>query len=942
MNDIYKETIIDLTKNSYSDATALPEKELVHIKQLNEINNLFKAQYDNIDTKDGNNDCCNNTISVFAKRGYGKTTFIKSFIHEINKNNYYNCCCLDIIDPSMLELKQHPFMHVLSIIHEKVEEYNNNNNNIKDPINERYESFISWNRAYKNLCKSLSVLDCVGESNFYKDWDDDVHIAKNGMKRAEAANNIRSYFKKYIDTSLILLNRRCFVLSFDDIDTNFSKGFDILESIRKYLTINKIITILTGDLSLYSKLIRQNLWTGFNSEYFNNEQKYSPNSMNEVSEIINQLEEQYLLKILKPENRITLDSIYEKIKNGQCNIEVKRNIDQECEDINKVYEQVSSKLGYSSTFPKIGVMTNFIMKLPIRTQMRILALINEEDDNPDNFVRGMIRIFRSDISLKSNLTEIDFANFDNFGLILDFFQKTNCLSRDISFLPETGDPTLDKPLFAIGGIINQKINKNIYLSFDYWIRVSYVRRSFDMANIPQMISYSEIDNDNSLNKSYCLSHAFHRSCEYSMEDAIMKPKVLPGVSEIDDYSNFAKEFNQNSIVGLALFETVSPSEKSTCFMSIYKLLASIGDLIKNYNEENDNRILLSLNTLSQFRSYLEPNKNVPEFRKDALEKRTIYDNFIFINFKEEFSKIEKWLYRNKKIHNSNQVSAYVLDRIFTRSYFSFSDIEKIKFHNAGEKLSYQIIAFLNAILVEESIDRGISNINLNSRSNTIEVFFNNLKITTRRNRLTFFSVMVSCPLLIDFIDPYYKNLIDKLENFNEDINVNDAVKYRILQNSIAFRKDAIESIDDKSQKSQNKALSYYQILEKIREYQLSKQNITRTKINNTHEFKPLESVKSDIINNIIEVEQDEKITFDKLFDNIKNVDNENSFTTYQNLYYTYLIKSLSLEKDKKDEKTMLEKEYDEFKKIEKSAFIGKIYETKEKSVYNTLCNIKLT
>ncbi len=106
MKDNYKETIIDLTKNSYSDATILPEEELIHTKQLEEIKELFKSQYENIENKNECNDCCNDTISVFAKRGYGKTTFVKSFIDEINNDKKYNCCCLDIIDPSMLELKQ--------------------------------------------------------------------------------------------------------------------------------------------------------------------------------------------------------------------------------------------------------------------------------------------------------------------------------------------------------------------------------------------------------------------------------------------------------------------------------------------------------------------------------------------------------------------------------------------------------------------------------------------------------------------------------------------------------------------------------------------------------------------------------------------------------------------------------------------------------------------
>ncbi|WP_434502414.1 hypothetical protein [Prevotella sp.] len=932
------ETIIDLTKNSYSDATVLPEEELMHIKQLVKIENLFKSQYDNIENKNECDDCCNDTISVFAKRGYGKTTFVKSFIDKINKNNDYNCCCLDIIDPSKLELKQHPFMYVLALIHEVVEKYIHKNDEMQNPNDENYESFVSWNKAYKNLCKSLSVLDCVGEPNFYKDWDDDVQIAKSGMKRAEDANNLKSNFVKYIDNSLILLHKKCFVLSFDDIDTNFSKGFEILESIRKYLTINKIITILTGDLSLYSKLIRQNLWTGFNSNYFSNEQKYSPDSMYEVSEIINQLEEQYLLKILKPENRITLDSIYEKTKNSHYTIKVKNKKNKTYKKIENIYNDVCILMGYSETFPKTAVMINFIMKLPIRTQMRILGLTSYDYKDKDDFVRGMIRIFRSDISLKSNLSEMDIDNLDNFGPILDFFKKTNCLSRDISFIPETGDLTLDKTLFALGGIINQKIDRSIYLSFDYWIRISYVRKAFEMDIIPQMISYSEINNDNSLNKSYCLSHAFRRSFEFTIDNTVMKPKILPGVCEIEDYSHFTKELNDNPIVGLVLFETASSSERSTCFISIYKLLASIGDIIRNYDktslEKSIGNISLRLNTLSQFRSYLEPNKNAPESRKDAIEKRTEFDHFNYTNFKDEASKITNWI-NQKQINDPNIISVYVLDRIFTRAYFSFSDIEKIRFHNAGEKLNYQIIAFLNAILVEESIDRGISEVNLNSKGNTIEIFFKNLYVTARKSKLLFFRTMLRCPLLIDFIDPYYKDLIYKLEHYSEEMNVSDTVKYIFLKNSIKYREIDIDILNHKVNNLESQASHYHTIVNNLRKYQHLKGSIINKEIEIDNDL------EIRIIKEASYLEDNQEFSFENLMNDIRNIRSESFISKCQDLYYKKIIESTSLRKKINIENSILKIEKIEKEKIEKSSFIGKTNEIKESSVNNTLCSIKL-
>ncbi len=77
------------------------------------------------------------------------------------------------------------------------------------------------------------------------------------MNKAKAFNNLEERFHIYIRETLKLLDKKCIVIPFDDIDTDFKKGFEILEVLRKYITSGQIITILTGDLELYSKLVRK-------------------------------------------------------------------------------------------------------------------------------------------------------------------------------------------------------------------------------------------------------------------------------------------------------------------------------------------------------------------------------------------------------------------------------------------------------------------------------------------------------------------------------------------------------------------------------------------------------------------------------------------------------------------------------------------------------------
>ncbi|MCD8079453.1 MAG: hypothetical protein LUF04_03295 [Bacteroides sp.] len=52
-------------------------------------------------------------------------------------------------------------------------------------------------------------------------------------------------------------------MAFDDVDTDFAKGWPVMETIRKYLTSPQLITILSGDINLYTLLIRKKQWENF-------------------------------------------------------------------------------------------------------------------------------------------------------------------------------------------------------------------------------------------------------------------------------------------------------------------------------------------------------------------------------------------------------------------------------------------------------------------------------------------------------------------------------------------------------------------------------------------------------------------------------------------------------------------------------------------------------
>ena len=61
------------------------------------------------------------------------------------------------------------------------------------------------------------------------------------------------------------------MLFFDDADNDFSKGWPVLETLRKYLTSPQLIILISGDLDLFSYLVRKKQWTNFGKALLKNE-----------------------------------------------------------------------------------------------------------------------------------------------------------------------------------------------------------------------------------------------------------------------------------------------------------------------------------------------------------------------------------------------------------------------------------------------------------------------------------------------------------------------------------------------------------------------------------------------------------------------------------------------------------------------------------------------
>ena len=257
-----------------------------------------------------------NSILIEGGRGSGKTTFLLNalhYLHDQSRDSSLNWFkgissklqVLPPIDPTLIETKEHIIIVIISLIDAALDDVKNNPDADRTAVNE----------SRRKMAEGLGLLDGIGKSKPYGDeWEDPEWIMSRGLRKARNGRAFEIKFQAYIYEALKILDKKAFVLAFDDVDTNFQHGRTILETMRKYLTSPQLVLLISGDLELYGRLVRRNIYDTFGK----NIMEYDPDVIGKektgISSAVQELEEQYLLKVVPPQNRISMMPLGEIIQ----------------------------------------------------------------------------------------------------------------------------------------------------------------------------------------------------------------------------------------------------------------------------------------------------------------------------------------------------------------------------------------------------------------------------------------------------------------------------------------------------------------------------------------------------------------------------------------------------------------------------------------------------
>lgn len=804
-----KDIKIDLTKPLSSGK--VDTSSLLQVQAKDSLNKILNKFIDNIklNNKDNvkeddwlvlefDNERLNNTIFISGQRGAGKTTFLKTVLLEKLKNAEDKILPIAFIDPTLINTNQHILVDIVAKFKQAIDS--------KLPICGNEKERNEFNKALEEMAEGLKLLKGNGDSI----EKDAAWFLNKALKNALSGQTLEAKFHNLIDVTSRLLKQELFVIAIDDVDNDTTKAYEVLELIRRYLTHSKLTVIISGDLNLYSHIVKQRKIKELNVDNENNALSI---------ELVEHLEQQYLAKVLPIEQRVELKSLNNLIQHDNQVINIHLKDQSQVEIKNHLINIFSNSLNINEKY--ISSYITFYLKQPVRTAFQILKNTDEKtikDDNNSLRISLISSIKNSYVgALKKEGIDVDKlvdSNVHQNAIGLALFElcfKYSELETGFYARPDGIDESYNASQLFISQIIsnylsNEKkhsignaINLMLTSGASANIFMNYVVDKLKSNKTAQdYINYIGLNRDQNLfsftahfspfvftkdgGKTRAINGGIARLPRSSspgqyFETAISEyygvggdcSKIATLNNLVNNYDNAGISFVEYLSVKTVLMASHSMIAKSEGrdYMSVYCLLATLGELLTCQDVE----ISQKLTQLSSIQTFGGPAfaeieaegddgtddnyvSSVVTFSKDNIEK----------NHHNKLTKlIENW----KKVNDNVQLSPLLIGKIWSRIMYSVANVSdtarknKVKNNGCesrdillGTLLSRFVFSIINAVLIEEVRFSKYQNDSLISK------FSKSKNVVTSSNEL-------------------YKNLKNVIDEYteNKDIKIDDIKSY---------------------------------------------------------------------------------------------------------------------------------------------------------------------
>lgn len=314
-----------------------------------------------------------NVFFVDGTRGAGKTTFINSVVKSLNNDKgdaSTSIQCLPTIDPTKLPRHEPILVTVTARLNKMVSDKLKKNWSSND--HKKHKE--CWQNHLEQLKRGLHLLT---DKEYKPEYFSDALKLDAQLDYSIGGQDLSQIFDKLVESACEILNCKAILISFDDIDTQFDTGWDVLEAIRKFFNSQHLVVVATGDLRLYSQLIRGKQYENYSKTLLDQEKESA--RLAERGYMVEHLEQQYLLKLFPVQKRIQLKTMLqlvgEKGESREENIWVKTEQNMANRDAIDVRQAIGDVVRDGLNL-RVGsdadMYVNELLKQPVRLLMQVL------------------------------------------------------------------------------------------------------------------------------------------------------------------------------------------------------------------------------------------------------------------------------------------------------------------------------------------------------------------------------------------------------------------------------------------------------------------------------------------------------------------------------------------------------------------------------------------
>lgn len=239
---------------------------------------------------------------IDGTRGSGKSTLMRSVRRSLvapqSGEPRVRIRSLADVDPTELGKEENFFMYILGRIFQRID-----GAYMKGAADdESLELQRKAMGALRSMSDGISML--TGAENALQQAQMDDFFLESVIDKCANSTLLREKLDALLELVCKILQTDVLLVTVDDADLNFSKCEDVMEYIRKYMQSSRLLFLFAGDMKLYSHIVRGMYMKSYEQRLL----MYDDSHKASRNRLLDQLEEQYLIKMFPLVNRVGVGS----------------------------------------------------------------------------------------------------------------------------------------------------------------------------------------------------------------------------------------------------------------------------------------------------------------------------------------------------------------------------------------------------------------------------------------------------------------------------------------------------------------------------------------------------------------------------------------------------------------------------------------------------------